>query len=103
MAIRKPHSDCSDEKRTPKFVGEIQVTIDNDSCKSISSIARDMGVFEFLTRQVVHEEIRYFSYKIRNDQFLSHGVKNNRKDSTAKFLNKLSYPLITNMFFLFLR
>ena len=34
--------------------------IDSDPSKSIGFIARDVGMSEFLTRQV-HENIRYFS------------------------------------------
>ena len=30
--------------RPPEFVGEIQAMIDNDPCKSIRSIVRDMGI-----------------------------------------------------------
>ena len=37
-AAEKPHSDHSDNKRTPKFIAEIQAMIDNHPCKSIRSI-----------------------------------------------------------------
>ena len=66
-AAQKPHSDHSDKKRTSKFVGDIQAMIDNNPNGSVRSIARDMGVSEFLIRQVVHEDICYFSYKMRKD------------------------------------
>ena len=56
-AARKLPSNRSDKKRTPEFVGEIQTMIGNDPSKSIRSIARDMGVSEFLIRQVVHKDI----------------------------------------------
>ena len=40
----KPHSDCSElKKSTPKFVAEIQATIDNDPSMSIGFIASDMS------------------------------------------------------------
>ena len=52
-AAWKPHSDSSDKKRTPEFVGEIQAMIDSDFNQSIRSIIRDMEVYEFLIRQVV--------------------------------------------------
>ena len=47
------------------FVGEIQAMIDNDPSRLINFFARDMGVCAFLIRQVVHEDIYYFSNKIR--------------------------------------
>ena len=43
--------------------------IDNDSRKTIKSITNDMKTSEFLIRQVVHEDIRYFSYKMRKGYF----------------------------------
>ena len=58
-------TDFSEEKRTPKFIGEILAMIDNDPSKSIKSLAKDMGMSELLIKQVVHEDIRYFSYKMR--------------------------------------
>ena len=63
-AARITHSARSDKKKTPEFVGEIKTMIDNDSSKSMTGIYRDMGVSEFHIRQTVHEEIRYFSYKM---------------------------------------
>ena len=48
-------------KKTPKFVDEIQSIINNDPNKSIRPISRDMGKSKFLIRQVVHEDIRYYS------------------------------------------
>ena len=51
--------------RTPEFVAKIQAMIDKNPSNSIRSIARDMGVPEFFFfRLVVHEVIRYFSFKI---------------------------------------
>ena len=60
MAAQKPHSDCSDNKRTLKFLGEIQAMIDNNPSKSIRSTARNIRVSEFLIRQIVHEGIQCF-------------------------------------------
>ena len=57
---RKPHSYRSDKKRTLEFDGKIKGMIDNDPIKSVRSVALDMRVSAFLTRQVVHEDIRYF-------------------------------------------
>ena len=73
--------------------------IDNKPSKLIRSIVRDMS--EFLIRQVMHEDIWYFSYKIRNGQFLSQAMKEKRKDHTAKLLNKLKYSFEPNMLWFF--
>ena len=100
-AARKPHSDRSDKKRTPEFVAAIQAIIDKNPSQSIRSIARNMGVSEFLIRQVVHENIRYFSYKMRRDQFLSQAMKDKRKDCAIKVLNKLKHPLQPNTLWFF--
>ena len=67
--VRQPH--CSDIKRSPEILGDIQAIIDNDPSKSIRPIARGMAVPEFLIRQLVPEYIMYFSYKLRKGQFLS--------------------------------
>ena len=64
MSDLKPHSGRS-EKRTYEFVGDIKAMIKNPLIKSISFIACDMIVFDFLIRQVIHEYVRYFSFKIR--------------------------------------
>ena len=57
---RKLHSGRSDKKRTPDFVGETQIMIHYNHCKSIRSLDWDVGVSEFLIKLVVHEDIRYF-------------------------------------------
>ena len=57
---QKPHSDCSD-KIIFVFLGEVQAIIDNDPSKSIRIIVKILWGSEFLIRQVVHEDIRYFS------------------------------------------
>ena len=60
----------SDEKRTLEFktVIEFEIKTVIDNSKSIKAIAMDTGVFEFLIRQTVHEDIRYSSFKMRKDQ-----------------------------------
>ena len=71
---------------------------DNDLSKSIMSIARDIGVSEFLIKLEVHEDIRYFSYKIRKGQFLSQTMKDKKKDRTGKLLKKFKHTLQLNIF-----
>ena len=58
--VRKPTSGRSDKKRTLEFVDEVQAMIDNDPSKSIKSTTKDIGVFEFLIRQVLYEDICVF-------------------------------------------
>ena len=60
--------------------------------------ARDKGVPEFLIRQAVHDDIWYFSYKIRKGQFLSKAMKDKKTDHAAKLLNKLEHLLQQNIF-----
>ena len=93
VAALKPHSSLSDKKTTSEFVVDIQAMIDNDPSKSIRFIARDMGVSEFLIRQVVHVDIQYFSYKMINGKFLWQAMKNKRKDPAAKFFNNSWFVL----------
>ena len=95
-------NDHSDEKITPKFIGWIQAMIDNNPSKSIRPIARNMKESELLIRQVVHEDIRYFSYKIRKSQFLSQATYHKKKDNTVMLLNKLNHPLQLNMLCVFM-
>ena len=47
LATWKPHFDRYDWKRTPEFVGEIQVMIVNDPSKSIRSSTKGIGVTDF--------------------------------------------------------
>ena len=75
-AAQKPHSD---KKRTFEIVIDIQDMINDNYCQSIRSIARDMGVSEFLIQQVVHADIQYFLFKMKKDQFLSQAMKDKRK------------------------
>ena len=67
-ASQETRSARSDKKRTAEFVDEIKTTTDNDPSKSVRAIARDTGVSEFLNRQTVPEDIRYFSYKMYKNQ-----------------------------------
>ena len=93
-AARNPHPDRSDKKRTPKFVGEIQVMFDNDRSKSIKSITRDMGVSEFLIREVMQEDLWYFSsYNMINIQSFITSHKEQEERHHCKVLNKVNYLL----------
>ena len=94
-------ADCFDKKRTLKSLGVIQAIINNDPSKSIRSIAKDVGVSDFLIHQEVHEYIHYFSYKIRKILFLSQIMKNKRKDHIVKLINKFKHPHYMNMLCLF--
>ena len=98
MAARKPHSNRSDKNSTPEFVREILATIDNDPCKSIKCIASDMGVSEFLIKQVVHEDIQYFPWARTNFYFRSWGT---REKISLRSLSPNSNILSYRMSFVF--
>ena len=55
--------------RSLDFLVQIQVMINNYPSKSISSLAKDIRLSQFLIRLVVYKDICYFSYKIREGQF----------------------------------
>ena len=57
----------------------------------------DMRVSEFLIRQVVHKDIRYYSYKMKTGQFLSQPKKDKGKERVTKLLNKFKHPFQSNM------
>ena len=82
-------------------MGEIQDMIGNDPSKLISSIARDMGVSEFLIRQMVHEDVLYFSCNVRKDQFLSQAIKGKTKYYTTNLFTELNHHLQSNMLWFF--
>ena len=66
-------------------------------------MARKLGVSEFLIRQVMREDIPYFSYKMRKGSFLSQAMKDKKKEHAAKILNKTKNPFIANILCFFLR
>ena len=57
------------------------------------SIAVELKIFKFLIGQGVHDDIWYFSYKIRKGQILSQAKKDKRKNHAAKLFNKLNDSL----------
>ena len=67
---RKMHDQQFHTIKTLEFVTEVQNN-DNELSKSMCAIAREEGMDEKLIRLVVHEDIHYISYKMRNEQFLS--------------------------------
>ena len=90
---QKFHSDHFDLKRT-KFLGEIQAIISNNPSCLIRSIAKEMGVSKFFIRQVGHEDIWYFLYKMRKDHFFitDHERKEERLYCKA-FQQTQAFPL----------
>ena len=100
-AERKSHDRRSDAVRTPEFVEEVQELINNDPGKSMRAIAREKGIDEKVVRQVVHEDIRYFSYRMRKGQFLSKRMQEKRLKHAKKLVNKLKHPVEPNMLWFF--
>ncbi|XP_052826517.1 uncharacterized protein LOC128248714 [Octopus bimaculoides] len=82
-AERKTHDRQSDAIRTP---AEIQEIINNDLSKSMHAIALG-GVNKKLIRLVVHEDICYFSYKMRKEQFLSKAMQEKPLKYTKELIN----------------
>ena len=74
-------TDCPDKKRAD-FIGEILAIINKDPTKSLRSIAKDMGLSDFV-RQIVYEDIWYFSYKVRKGKAFSLVMKDKREDYTT--------------------
>ena len=72
-------------KKPSKFVGGFQTMINNNASKSIRSLVGDVGVSEFIIRQLMSKDIWYFSYKIKKGQFLSHALKDNVKRLLQSF------------------
>ena len=64
---------------------------DNPS-KLIRSITRDRRMFEFLIRQVVHEDICYFSYKMRRANFYHRSWRTREKTLLQSFSTNSSIP-----------
>ena len=87
---------ADDSKRTIEFVREIQGMIHNDPSELIKSIASNIGMSEFLMKQVVHEDIQYFSNKMRKSYFLSLAMKGKMSDRAVILLNKLKNSLRPN-------
>ena len=52
-----------------------------------------MTVSLLLIKQEVHEDIWYFSNKMRKGQFLSQAINDEGKDGVAKHFNKLKHSL----------
>ena len=96
MTAQKPHSDHSDKKRTQEFLPEIQAMIKNNPSKSIGSIVRNMGMSEFLIRQIVHKDIWYSLYN-KEPIF----IKDHEKQEKRKLWNKLKHVLQVNILWFF--
>ena len=91
-------SDPFDKERNPEIPAETLAAIENDISKSVKSKTKDMRVPEYPIRIVVHEDIRYFLYKIRKGQFSSQAMKNWRKDWDSNLSEKLKQLLHRTFF-----
>ena len=89
----QPHSDYSEKKRT-EFVIDVQAMMTTIPASQIRSITRDMGVSDFLIRLIVNDNINYFSFKMRKDQFLSQTIKLQEERLRCK---AFEHPLQKNM------
>ena len=66
--------------------------INEDSGRSMRSIARELKMSNSTVRTIVNENIRYKSYVIRRGQFLSRQLKERRLEKAKKLLSKLKNP-----------
>ncbi|KPU74657.1 uncharacterized protein Dana_GF26712 [Drosophila ananassae] len=89
---RKKHEQRSDCVKTPKFIEQVQDTVDLDPSKSMRAVARDLNVSEGLIRKIVHEDLRYKSYVMRRGQFMSAQTQDQRLIRAKRLLNKLKHP-----------
>ena len=87
---QKPQFDRSDMKRTIECVSEIPAMIDDNPSKSIRSIARNIGVFQFLIGKLVQQDIRYFSYNIRRGNFYYWSWRTREKTALQSLLRNSS-------------
>jgi len=99
VAKRKKHETRSDKVRTSRFVQKVQGIIDEDPSKSIRAISKDLQVSECTIRRIIHEDIRYKCYTMR--QFMSAQTREQRFIRAQRLLNKLKHPEISNMLWFF--
>ena len=88
MAAWKPYSNGSDKNLLVRSRPWLRTI-------STSQAGSKLWIWEcpsFFIRQVVHEDIHYFSYKMRKGKFLSQAMKDKRKDNIEKLLNKFKHP-----------
>ncbi|UYV81710.1 hypothetical protein LAZ67_20002072 [Cordylochernes scorpioides] len=62
------------------FISRVQAAIDEDPGKSMRALVRELQVDEATIQHVVHEDLRYISYVMRREQFMSERTKVNRFD-----------------------
>ena len=66
------------KKSTPEFVGEIR-SIDWQRFQLVNQVySQGHGTVCVFIKQVVHEDIWYFSYKMSESQFLSQAMKDEK-------------------------
>ena len=92
MQLRSLNQIFLIRKELRKYVVEIQSMIENDPSKLI----KDMGVSKFLIRQLVHEDIQYFSSKMRLPISIT-----DHEDHAAKLSDKLKHPLQPTLLWFF--
>ena len=79
----------SDEKRSPKFVGEIQAMIDNDPNKSIRSIAKKQGSVWVSYLASSERKHSVFFIQVGKEPIFITGYERQEQTPVSKFFNKL--------------
>ena len=65
-------------------------SLDRQWSEQVNQIQRKTWEYTWL---VEHEDISYFSYKMRKSQVLLHAKKDKKKDHAEKLFNKLKHLL----------
>lgn len=66
--------------------------VDQDSTKSIPSLARELWVADAANHCTVHKDPRYISYDFWDCNFLSDSTKEKSLENAKKMLNWLKHP-----------
>ena len=81
----RPHSDRSDQKRTPDFLGQIPAMINNDHSKSIRSITSDIGIawVSYQVDRIIRHSV-FFIQDVKGSIFIvGHEERNERPHCKA--------------------
>jgi hypothetical protein len=90
-------SDRKTHKKRSNFLGvdivtRLQELVNQDTSRSMRSLARELNISEFIVRKKMAQDIRYKSYALRRGQFMSQATKERRLEKAKLLLNKLKNP-----------
>lgn len=88
---RKAHSRRSEAHRDEDFVTRLESMIEDDPSQPMSSLAQAMGVSKSTIHKTVHEDLNFFSYKLRQRHLLTESTKETRHVKARALLNELKH------------